>query len=329
MISLVRQGCQSMIVETDDPVRFEKEVLRAFDYANSDFKTAFDTSDGTRIIVMLTRMIKTNNSSKEMDRIYSVGSDAASFLCFLLNLENEGVFRSVRLSPKVILLRLMGDVCRAINRIESHFGAERGSFETLLDEKGAGTLIAFTEKSLQKSISISDMHPVSLFTESSSPSILGHMGIHSLEYLNLCLHNRDWNELDIKIYDSYGNFELHYRRLLFIVEALEAGLILGESWGRDTASVFQSVGIYRVRLFTFLPPVEIKKMLTGLEYLENGKRIVDMDLYAQKNKIRWTELRTPELKDKTELGKMCHKMLVDKLSSEQNNRFASLNAQAK
>ncbi len=329
MISLVRQGCQSMIIETDDPVHFEKEVLSAFDYANSDFKTAFDTSDGTRIIVMLTRRIKANNSSKEMDRIYSVGSDASSFLCFLLNLENEGVFRSVRLSPRVILLRLMGDVDKAIERIESHFGAARGSFETLLDEKGAGTLIAFTEKSLQKSISISDMHPVSLFTESSSPSILGHLGMHSLEYLNLCLHNRDWNELDIKIYDSYGNFELHYRRLLFIVEALETGLILGESWGRDAASVFQSVGIYRVRLFTFLPPVEIKKMLTGLEYLENGKRIVDMDLYAQKNKIRWTELRTAEVKEKTELGKMYHGLLLDRLSEKQAARFAALNSQAK
>jgi len=329
MISLARQGCQSMIVETEDPVLFEKKVLWAFDYEFTDFKTAFDTSDGTRIIVMLTRRIKTSNSSKDMDRIYSVGSDAASFLCYLLNLENQGIFRSVRLSPKVILLRLMGDVDRAVDRIESHFKASRASFEKLLDEKGAGTLIAFTEKSLQKSISISDIHPVSLFTESSSPSILGHLGIHSLEYLNLCLHNRDWNELDIKIYDSYGNFELHYRRLLFMVEALEAGLILGESWGRDAASVFQSVGIYRVRLFTFLPPVEIKKILTGLEYLENGKRIVDMDLYAKKNKIRWTELRTPQAKEKAELGKIHHKILLDRLSDKQAAHFASLNAQAK
>src|SRR6056297_484866 len=329
MISLVRQGCQSMLIETDNPDCFEKEVLSSFDYDNSDFKTAFGTSDETRIIVMLTRHIKTSNSLNDIDRIYSVGIDAASFLCFLLNFDNEGVFRSVRLSPKVILLRLMCDVDRAIDRIESHFGAVRGSFEKLLDEKGVGTLIAFTEKSLQKSISIPDIHTVSLFTESSSPSILGHLAIHSLEYLNLCLHTRDWNELNIKIYDSYGNFEVHYKRLLFIVEALETGLILGESWGRDTASVFQSVGIYRVRLFTFLPPIEIKKMLVGLEYLENGKRIVDMDLYAQKNKIRWNELRTPETKDKTELGKMYHRMLLDRLTEKQSARFAWLNAQAK
>jgi hypothetical protein len=110
---------------------------------------------------------------------------------------------------------------------------------------------------------------------------------------------------------------------------LVIGLILGETWGKDTASMYQSVGIYRVRLFTFLDPIEFKKILTGLEYMEDGKRIVDMDLYTQKKKIHWFDLRTPGIKDKNQLGIKYHKELFEKLSDKQALHLSDFNKQAK
>ncbi len=329
MLSLTRQGCQSLMVETNNPDSFEKEILSSFKYMKADYNTIFNNSGENHMIIFLTNLLKEVNTRDEFTAIYSIKSDTSEFLNFLLNCPNENLFSATRLCPKSIMVRLMGDWKKSVKRISSDLKAVESSSSTLFDEKGSGTIISFTEKNLNNTILVDDMHPISLFVKMDLPDIERHFRIHALEYLNLALGNSDWYELNIKIYDSYQNFDLHYKRLLYIVEHLGIGLILGETWGKDTASVFQSVGIYRVRLFTFLSPIEIKKILTGLEYLENGKRIVDMDLYTQKKKIYWMNLRTPDMKDKKALGIHHHKMLFDRLTEKQAIHLASLNAQAK
>ena len=70
------------------------------------------------------------------------------------------------------------------------------------------------------------MLPVALFVEMDLPAIEKHFRIHALEYLNLALGNKDWYELNIKIYDSYQNFDLHYKRLLYIVEHFHTSRLL-------------------------------------------------------------------------------------------------------
>ena len=64
-------------------------------------------------------------------------------------------------------------------------------------------------------------------------------------------------------------------------------MILGEGWGKDFAHILMAVKIYRLRLFTFLPPSTIKEILIGLEYGADGSRLVDFDLYSGKEKISW------------------------------------------
>ncbi len=99
------------------------------------------------------------------------------------------------------------------------------------------------------------------------------------------LENRQWNELEIRIYDSWGRYLDHYERLRAVLESLEAGMILGEGWGKDYAHILMAVKIYRLRLFTFLPAQTIKEILMGLEYGADGSRLVDFDLFSGKEKI--------------------------------------------
>jgi len=327
MLSLTREGCQNIIIETSNPDAFEKNILKSFEYFKSDYTTSFNNSSEGFIILLLTDHLKAVNNRDEFTATYSIKSTSSEFLSFLLNCQNKNLFSGARICPKSIIVRLMGNMEKAIKRISSDLDACQGNFSNLFDQHGSGTIISFTDKNLNHTLTLDDIYPISLFVERDSPSIKRHFRIHALEYLNISLENRDWYELTIKIYDSYQNFDLHYKRLLYTVEQLGLGLILGESWGKDTASVFQSVGIYKVRLFTFLNPIEFKKILTGLEYTKNGKRIVDMDLYTQKKKIRWHDLRTPEIKDKKALGQKYYDELFKKLSEEQSLHLDSLNKQ--
>ena len=328
MLSLVRMGFQSLLVETRDLKAFESRILCGFDQVPTDFFTAFDKSDETFMLLLLTDRLKATNSLSDIRKTFFVKTQTDAFLSRLLAHPDRDLVTAVRLPPKLILMRLAGESETVIDRIARDLKAARGSLEALMNETSRGTLVAFTEKSLQSPVSLSDLLPEALYVAEEAPPILKHLDHNALKYLNMGRGNRDWNELNIKIYDSYGRFELHYRRLLHVLESLELGLVLGESWGTDAASVLQTVGIYRVRLFTFHDPLEVKRILNGLEYTEDGRRVVDLDLYLQKKKIRWTDLRTPETKEKTAVGALNRRRLLSRLTEEQRLYLRALDREA-
>jgi len=110
----------------------------------------------------------------------------------------------------------------------------------------------------------------------------------------------------------------------YIFEKLKMGMILGETWGTDIASVFQTVGIYKVRFFTFKEPLEIKKILVGLEYLEDGERICDYDLYWKRKKYHWDQVRTETVKGKRELGVYYRDCIMSQLNHGEKIKMAAM-----
>ncbi|MBP9028095.1 MAG: hypothetical protein KBF46_02515, partial [Aminivibrio sp.] len=145
-----------------------------------------------------------------------------------------------------------------------------------------------TAKPLNRPLSLADMMDEVLHVEGVSfEKLLNSLRSRALWYFSEGLENRQWNELEIRIYDSWGRYLDHYERLRIVLESLEAGMILGEGWGKDYAHILMAVKIYRLRLFTFLPVPAIKEILMGLEYGADGSRLVDFDLYSGKEKISW------------------------------------------
>jgi hypothetical protein len=51
-----------------------------------------------------------------------------------------------------------------------------------------------------------------------------------------------------------------------------------------------------------LEPNEIKKILLALEYLENGERIVDFDVYYKRKKLHWEDIRKANIKKRSTLS---------------------------
>lgn len=218
------------------------------------------------------------------------------------------------MAPRIIIMKTFGNTDKVIEQLVKDYQGKVGDFNEILENTNQGTVIIFTQKKIGEPISISDLHGRSVHINSDYPRVMRELKIHDLKYLNMGFDNKDWYELVIKIYDSYGKYMLHYQRLLKVLEHLEVGFILGEAWGKDAATVFLSVGVYRIRFFTYYEPKDIKKILLGLEYLDDGTRIVDLDLYHKRRKIYWTDVMQKKVKDKEELSKIHRDEIFSQLS---------------
>jgi hypothetical protein len=70
-----------------------------------------------------------------------------------------------------------------------------------------------------------------------------------------------------------------------------------------------------------MPPKEIKEILVGSEYLETGERIVDLDLFHKKKKIKWSVLKTEDVFKKEAVGIKYREKLLSNFSQEEINEL--------
>ncbi|QXM06300.1 hypothetical protein [Crassaminicella indica] len=313
MFSIVRSGPKIFILESScihEAIEYFKNHFNAF---QCNIDTAFEKSNEDNIVILLTDKMKETIYLTDIKDILVVKCEIEVVLSHILNNKKYNLISCLRIAPRIIMMRYFGDIEKVINELKKDYNAQIGTFDEILEKNNKGTVIAFTKNSLNTPISLSSIYENSLFIHKNYSTLIKDLNIHDLKYLNIGLDNKDWYELHIKIYDSYGEYALHYKRLIHIMESLELGLILGESWGTDAATIFYSVGVYRIRFFTFYDPQYIKKILLGLEYLEDDTRIVDLDLYHKRRKIHWSDLKNREKKDKISLSKLYRNHIISKL----------------
>ena len=100
------------------------------------------------------------------------------------------------------------------------------------------------------------------------------------------------------------------------MHALGAGLVLKEGYSEDLSRFFTTVNVYKVVLYTYMNPLEIKKILVALEYIENGERIVDFDLYYKKKKIHWSDVKVNGIKSPDKLSEHYRHTLYKSLKED-------------
>jgi hypothetical protein len=238
----------------------------------------------------------------------------------LNNFDAYGIIKT-RLTPKLIVMKSIGDFELFFNSVKNDINAVEESTYNMFDNHSRGTFIAFSNTSINYPVAFSDLNNKILYTDDDYTDVIKILRTRNLKYLNSGVKNQDWYELKIKIYDSYGHYDLHYKRLMYVLDKLDYGLVLGESWGTDAATVFLSVGVYKVRLFTFLDPLEIKKLLVALEFLEDGTRVVDYDLYLKRKKIHWDDLRTKQLSTRDAINNHYHNEIYSILSDSEKEEL--------
>lgn len=291
MFSLVRTGPKILIVTSQQIESFTGLLVNVFSGVESTFENAIISAKEGYTIVLLTSKSEVTLTFEDIETVIYIREDADSLLCQLFSPEYQPLIEKVRLAPRLLILRAVGDMDLTLSQLQKDIGGSVDEFfEILRTGNSETTVVALTDKALNRTLSPLDINKTALRLEGRYFSFYKALKMHALKCLNAGIGNRDWNEIEIRIFDRYSAYELHYNRLIELFESLELGLVLGESWSKDYPRLFMSVEVYRIRFFTFHPPKSIKRLLLGLEYLADGTRIVDYDVYFKSKKIDWTEV---------------------------------------
>lgn len=326
MFSLVRSGPKVLIFESNRMNELKDYLIREMKASEYDFDTAFEKAEEEYTIMFITDNIEHVVGRRMEGNAVILMEEPDSVLCRLINDKMYHLVDKARAITRVIILRAMGDLERVVQEICKDYKCVVNTpIELLNSYNEKGTVVAITDKPIHRNMSVSDFYEKALFIEEKYQPLLRSLRSHALKYLNSGLGNKDWYEVEIRIYDRYSEYKLHYERLLNIVEWLEFGIILGESWGKDIPRPMMTVEIYRVRFFTFHHPMYVKKLLLGLEILEDGTRIVDYDLYYNRKKLSWSDVADEEgIRQRDMIARKYRKEIISKLSRQEIEKLREL-----
>ncbi len=188
--------------------------------------------------------------------------------------------------------------------------------KTVLKKHDEGTVIMFTKGNLNKVLEFSQLQPVCVYTSEHFSETINNLDHHALKYINRNTENCDWFNLTINIRDKHEDYKNHYNRLIYALDCIGAGMVLKEGYSEDNARLFSTSNVYKIILYTYMEPAEIKKVLLALEYMENGERIVDYDLYYKKKKVHWSDVKTSNLKSAEKLSDFYRHKLYESLEPD-------------
>jgi len=323
MLSLVRGGPKVLLLESSRIEELRNYFIQekgAEAYNPSD---VFENAGEDHTILFIIDKIKEAVDFDEADNGILINEEPDVILCNMLNDKKIDLVSRSRIATRIIVLRAMGDLERVVRDISGDYQCIVGSPLDIIkssDEKG--TLVVVTEKPLHRNISYKkDIYEKGLLINEKYKPLIRSLRSRALKYLNNGIGNKDWYELEIRIYDKYGEYDLHYTRLINIMESLEIGIILGASWGKDYPRPMMAIEIYRVRFFTYYGPIYIKKLLMGLEFLEDGTRIVDYDLFYKRKKLYWAETVEKDIKERHLIAAKYRKEILSRLNEEEINKM--------
>lgn len=339
-MNIIREGPKHLIIQSDNCDVSFKRMKEIFSFQMHldkssqmyhEYVNMIGLLNDASTVLMFTKKIEPKLSFEYEDFEYIVMINEYSEELLIKLFQNKEVLKieNIRATPRMIVMRTTGDHDKYIQTVNKDIGGEMISAENMFEGYGSGTMILFTEKRISGPLGLGDMNHQAIYATQPYKELSKFLNNHRVKYINASIDNKDWSELVIKIYDSYERYNLHYKRLEMILNELDCGLILGESWGRDAALAFLSVGVYQVRLFTYLEPLEIKKIALGLEYDSHGDRIVDYDLFTKRKKYSWTQVRTGGIKGRDDLGNYYRKKLVSELNEDTMFELMSLERQIK
>ncbi|MEG1603261.1 MAG: hypothetical protein RR340_06575 [Cloacibacillus sp.] len=328
MISLIRTGPESIALKLSSGTQEMRHKLAAWGTLVSfDPESALRRYGPTRRLVFLTAPAENGT----IHETYVSENPIELFLATIINSRmTEGV-RNVALLPGYLMMRLLGDVERGVEAIHRDLGGEIIDRDPVFlpNLPGTSSIIYFTQKSLAKTISIDDIHPRALLIHSRSKgALVQFLSVHGIEYLGDALGTPDWNDIEIKICDSDGLFDLHRQRLLTVTQGMQIGMILEEKWEREQALTRRTIPVYMLKLYTPLDVETIKKLAMGLEYNEKGKRFVDFDVFHDDRKVSaFTQLEKNPGMTRNEIGIKNRNEILKNLDLDSINELLRLESE--
>lgn len=319
MFSLLRTGPTLIVFGTekvDELTGFLKNKLQGI---ITDLNSALEIAGEDTAIIFITEPDKKMARLRDVKAVALIPESSDSLFSSILNYGASALISDSHIAPGIIVMRVLGDTEKIMDSIKEAYNGKAMSLERCLDEGILNqTILSFTEKPLNQKLNLEDLKPEHILINMPAHLLFKKLENQALRFLNEGLLGKEWYDLQIRIYDRYSKYKLHYDRLSVMLDNLETSFILGESWSKDHPRFLMSVLVYQLRIFTLMEPVEIKKMLLGMEYLEDGTRIADLDLIYKGRKVDWVETLDNATRgfDRKQLGLKFRSEIMNRLSSD-------------
>jgi hypothetical protein len=313
MMSLVRNGPTILSIETQNDKESLVDFVRNISYTPShSINDSYDhAGEGDTLVIF-------DKDDSERVLVYQSPVATSHILCDLINRDLCRTIKKIRVTPPNIVMRLMGNIDAAIDQIAKDFGAAETTKLDLtsnLDE--SSVLVNFTSEPLNKLVPIFMFHKRALLIDKPYGQLLSFLRAKAQEYLNISLGRPDLNEIEITLFDAMDQFNLHYKRLINVLQGLDVGVVMGEDWVTEYTVALRKSEVYQIRLLTPFSPREIKRIALALEYDAEGRRIADFDVYFNKKKIGWaTERELNKGYTRADIGNLHRRRLMSSLPAE-------------
>lgn len=328
MLSLVRSGPESLILHATEKVAEIKKFLKDWgSLVSLDPEKALGIYGNNRRLIFFISSSDLLTEEEEEETFVSENS-IELLLCTLINNRLISGVEEVKMMPGFVMMRLMGNIENGIRSIHEDLGGEIINRHPMFRNyiPGTSSVIYFTQKAINRAVSVNDMYEKALLIHNRSKgAIIQYLSTRSIEYLGDALGTPDWNDIEIKIYDADGFFDLHRQRLWMATQGLQIGVVLAERWGKDQAMALMSVPIYMVKIFTPMQSQEIKRIAMGLEYNEMGQRFADFDVFFRDKKVgAYTELESHPGLSRNDIGMLYRNEIMKNIDSDSRNELLRL-----
>ena len=326
-MNFVRSGPRYLFLKVKDPEFFSQNISEKTEVRRLDFETAIKLAAEESVLVFLSDHQNKSFKVEDSDLILYLPLNSTALLAVILNEPQlSQSVKKITAGPGQLVMRIPKDGHKVIEEIIENYQAKEVSILEGIDQGSAdSTIISFTEQPIKSRLKSLKKVRNNILVNKESTLVFEELRRDAVRYITHGLEEHQWSELKINIYDSDELYDLEYKRLMVILSDLEAGIILGESWTKDHAFALFSITAYQVRLFTFLAPIEIKKILFAFEYNSQGERLVDYDLFNKSKKINWAEiLNDNQRHDRKKLAFKYRKEIMSELSEAAKERYFEL-----
>ncbi|HZK19035.1 MAG TPA: hypothetical protein VFD15_06950 [Clostridia bacterium] len=322
---LVRTGSRFLFLRTNDADRLKDFLINHLDGKMESLDQVLKESRERDTIVFITPGGLEKTYTDDAKHIVLVPTGSTIVLTNILNKGGAALVDRADLGPGLLLVRTPDNDNKIINKIKEEYKAKPVDFlEGLNIGETNDTIVGFCPNPISHAVNIKELISPSLLISRPLPSVYQDLRRQTIRFITGGLEKASWYEVLINIGDTDGLFEVHYKRLVLALEEFDVGLILGEAWTRDVARILFSVDAYQVKLFTPFHPQNLKQILLGLEYKDDGKRICDMDLYHRRQKVEWAEVVDGNLMGRIGAGVYFRKQMLQQMSEETKQKFLAL-----
>lgn len=326
MLSLVRSGASILKIAADDADSDILNALAAMHGIRSEesLDVLNRSGEGDTVVIL------TTEDESKRKKVFRTTIPTSEILCEIINKGCASCVKRVELAPPHIIMRLMGKhVDAAIDRVAHDFNARDAKSANIASNvMERGVLVSFTPMPLNTFVHSRALHKRALLIDKPFGQLMAFLRATAQEYLGIATGSPDWNEIEMTIFDASGQYNLHYNRLITALSGLDAGLVTDEKWALERTLALRRSEIYTVRFYTPLPPSDVKKIAMALEYIDDGPRVVDIDVHFEGKKIDWSSERHQGAGDvRADIGREHRSRLLERLPGEARAKLLSLDAQ--